>query len=634
MTKKTNSIEHFTRSDLGPQKSFESFINQCKERFPYSLNEWDSNTWNLTEYEKKKIGSRAKQYRLIFGLTHGRSGPKIAPQYFSQNWNDLVKGMLSVRFLERGVGFGPQQTILLAFRYLYQVVSISNTSLEDLQNRHFVEASELLQSRESPSTCYRIGNSLELISKLIDRFYLAKVKTSFTSSFKRTAEYDPLSERTIERSSKLQLSERAVEGIVELDSLVTSPDEKLIVESLKLLLFTGLRISELFALERNCLLIKVENGEEFVGIRYYPLKGGDKTTRIKWFGDLSGKLVKSTIYEIQKLTLEAHEAAKWLKLHPHQSYLRILFKTSEVTVYDLMELLGTESKSAAYSILNKAKIVPPYKIEKFDELFRPNEDDLIPFKDEKTGYELHLANALFVTFRDTYSLGKHQKKYLPEILKEGSLDLVIKGKEDKKYPRPSIFEKYELKDEAGEKIHITGHMFRRLLNTIYNEGGVPLTILTKIFGRKNPKDTLSYLYTTPKKRTEDARKLFVEGSLIGPKASIMKKIPILKREEFANSLIESVHHLGFGFCCHDWSTLPCEKHLQCLDNCVDFHMDKNDSKTKEYLLDQKEKAKESLEVARKEVEEGTYGASAQADHYQRVLESASRYLRELENEEK
>lgn len=283
--------EKKSRSELSPERNVQDLVYQCKERFPYSNNDWDSHFWNITEYEKKSIKSRARQIRIIFALTSNRFGPRKENTYFSEKWADLLKSFMVVRYLERGVGFGPQQTLLIAFRYLYQVILQEQIDIQNLENKHFVMASDILKNREAPSTCYRIGNSLELISKLVDRFYLTKVKTSFTSYFKRTEEYDPLSERSLERSSKLQLSDEALEGILALSNKIKAEDpERLVLEMLKLLLFTGFRISELLSLERNCLLLKVENGEEFVGIRYYPMKGGHETTRIKWFGDLTGEL--------------------------------------------------------------------------------------------------------------------------------------------------------------------------------------------------------------------------------------------------------------------------------------------------------------------------------------------------------
>src|SRR5690554_1451835 len=152
-----------SRSAQSPDVNFQELVAHCKERFPYSVNDWDSMSWNITEYEKKSIKSRAKQYRMIFALTSSRSGSRTESQEFDPHWADLLKSLLVIRYLERGVGFGPQQTLQIAFRYLYQVVLEEKVELQDLENRHFLKASDILKSREAPSTCYRIGNSLELL---------------------------------------------------------------------------------------------------------------------------------------------------------------------------------------------------------------------------------------------------------------------------------------------------------------------------------------------------------------------------------------------------------------------------------------------------------------------------------------
>lgn len=626
-----NSLFSFKpTNETNSDENFQLLVAKAKESFPYLINQWSDGIWDITAQEKKSIQSRKKRLRLVFGLTSAREGKQNEAVFFEREFDDLIKSLLSVRYIERGIGMGPQQTLLIAFRYLYQVIKEDNLERANIQNKHFLKAAENLKQREAASTCYRIGNSLELLANLFDRFSLTSAKINYLSSFKRTSEYDPLSERSIERGNKLQLSDDAIEAILNLNHYVDNDNERLIVELIKLLFFTGFRISELLALENECLILKEENGEEFVGIRYFPLKQGNKKVRIRWFGELSGKLVKQCLSDIQRLTKDARRTAIWLIHNPGKSYFRVLMgNKTNFQLGDFKEILSLKHASGVHKYLNDYGVNTPITLEKLDHAFGLKENNIYIFEDHSCGYKVRLDKALFLIYQETFSLNREAKRFLPILLTEGLLMLVLAGKKDAKNPRKSIFEKYNLFDKDGGKILVTSHMFRRYLNTIYNEGGVPLTILTKIFGRSNPKDTLSYIYTTPKQRTEEARKLFKEGSIIGPKVDIANKLPIKKREEFIDTVVESVHYLGHGFCSHDWSTLPCEKHLQCLDNCIDFHMKKDDPKTKQYLLEQKKWAENSLVSALNEIEEGTYGASSQADHYRRVVATADKLLSRL-----
>ncbi len=93
----------------------------------------------------------------------------------------------------------------------------------------------------------------------------------------------------------------------------------------------------------------------------------------------------------------------------------------------------------------------------------------------------------------------------------------------------------------------------------------------------------------------------------------------------------SIHYLGHGYCSHEWSTLPCEKQLNCLDNCVDYHIKKDDPNSKKYLLQQKFWAESSLDSALKEHEDETYGAQAHVDHYKRILGNANKYLGKVDD---
>jgi integrase len=621
------------RRDL-PETNLEGLIKQSKSYHPYDAQEWDSSTWDLTPQEKKTRRQAGKRFRLIFACTHSKNGKRESARYFTPIFADLVKSLLVVRYIERGVGFGPQSTMLIAFRYIYQALGETwDGDVRKLSHGTFQLASDILRSREAESTCYRIGNSLQLISDTLTRFFVTPVPVAYKSPFKRSEMHDPLSERFVDRKSKLQLSEDAIEAILHLDKVVTEKSDRLIIELMKILMFTGMRISEILSLKHDALIEKIEDGQSYCGLRFYPAKGGHKITQTRWFGDLSEKLMKETFQSILDLTEEPRRVALWLKNNPDQTYLReMLPEKKTYSLGDFFESFGTKNFSSVSKILKTAKLKAPVNLDELDQAFCLKDKERIIFNSKSTGYTVEIQDALFLIFENTFSPIRNVRKFLPTLLQEGHISRVFNGKVGKagKHATKSIFERYEIKGRDGEQLRLTTHMFRRFLTTLYNEGGVPLTILTKIFGRSNPKDTLSYIYTSPKEQTEKAREIFKSGLMIGPKADIANSLPVRERDSFIDTTVESVHHLGHGYCSHDWSTLPCEKHLQCLDKCVDFHVVKGDKKTKAYLLEQKHWAEKSLDSALAEDTDGTYGAKNHVEHYKRVIETVYKYLNEME----
>lgn len=606
------------------EENFKSLVSQSRAHYPYTLSKWEDSTWDISAQEKKL--NKRKRSSLFFGLSHKKGKAKNIQVPFSPKFSDLIKSIISVRYIERGVGIGSQALTLGASRYIYQVLNPWNGDLVAINTDVFIEASKLVKANEAPSTAYRTGNALKHISELLNRFMITPVPIEFSNPFKRDSSCDPLSQRSVDRKSRLFLPEEATEALLTLDRVVTEEKDIIVISILKLLMFTGFRISELLSLKSDCLVIKQENTKEYIGLRYYPAKGGHKITQIRWFGDLSGELVKSTVRNLMLLTKEYRDGARWLESNPGKTLLR---KTNPELIGETLDVVVFRGKFIDHSIWRK-KGSPKVTIGLLDKLF--SNENLPVFEDRKTGYKVTPSEALILVPKNLFSKNKRTNKWQFEGISQSMLDTQLNGKSGK-YPVKSIFERYNLRKEDGSPLKISSHMFRRFLNTLYNEGGVPLTVLTKVFGRVNKKDTLAYLYTSPQKRTEQAREMFKNGNMIGPKVDIVNSIPVHKRDIVIDVLTESVHYLGHGFCSHDWSTLPCEKQLNCLDNCVDYHVKKDDPNSMRYLLQQKHWAESSLNSALNELKDETYGAQAHVDHYKRVLENVNIYLRKI-NEKK
>lgn len=627
-----SNIFQFPISDSTPEdisdnceENYNRLVATAKKQFPYTDSLWSDEVWDISNKEKK-INKR-KRSTLYFGLSYKKGSGKSGRTNFNNRYSDLIKAIMTVRFIERGVGVGPQALMLNASRYLYESLGNWNGDLVSINSNAFFEASKLVRENEANSTAYRTGNALKHLSKLFNRFMITPVPIEFNNPFKRDSSCDPLSQRSVDRKSKLFLPEEAIEALVFLDRSVVDKKDRIVVCILKLLMFTGFRISELLSLKASCLILKKENSQEYVGLRYYPAKGGHKIAQVRWFGDISGELIKKTIEELKLITEEFRKGAKWLEDNPGKCLFR---KTNPELVGVTTSAISFRKAFIDHDIWRR-KGSPKVTIEVLDNLFHDN--GKLIFEDRTNGYSVKKSEALLILPKNYFSPTKRDNFWQFEGISHSMLDVRISGKAGT-YSSPSIFERYNLKKQDGSPIKISSHMFRRFLNTLYNEGGVPLTVLTKVFGRVNKKDTLAYLYTSPQKRTEQAREMFKNGNMIGPKVDIANSIPINERDTIIDVLTESVHYLGHGFCSHDWSTLPCEKQLNCLDNCVDYHIRKDDPNSKKYLLQQKHWAESSLDSALKELADETFGAQAHVEHYRRILKNVNKYLGKIHEEKK
>ena len=126
------------------------------------------------------------------------------------------------------------------------------------------------------------------------------------------------------------------------------------------------------------------------------------------------------------------------------------------------------------------------------------------------------------------------------------------------------------------RIDFTSHAFRHTINTMLDEGGLPELLQTDWFGRKNARDTKAYQHTSRAKRVLEVRQALLDGGANGLIQESLKKIPIELHDAYLEARVRAVHDVGPGVCIHDFSQVPCERHLQCSAECEDFVWAKSD----------------------------------------------------------
>ena len=136
------------------------------------------------------------------------------------------------------------------------------------------------------------------------------------------------------------------------------------------------------------------------------------------------------------------------------------------------------------------------------------------------------------------------------------------------------------KEYASKYIEVdfTSHQFRHTMNTLLDEGGLSDLLQTEWFGRSNPRDTKAYQHTSPEKKALMLREDIKNGTIGGKLAEQIKLMPINHQDAVLKARIKAVHDVGTGLCIHNFSQMPCERHLQCSADCKDYVWVKDDSK--------------------------------------------------------
>jgi len=235
--------------------------------------------------------------------------------------------------------------------------------------------------------------------------------------------------------------------------------------------------------------------------------------------------------------------------------------------------------------------------------------DHFPFLNPETN--LNYSQALLVVPRNIF----HPRKATYRCLFEGVTTDTINNQlgAGQKHGKASVFSRLGFTEPDGSPIVITSHQFRHWLNTLAQRGGLSQLDIAKWSGRKDIRQNEVYDHVTPHELIEKVRNID-DGSMFGPLAEFVAKAPI-SREEFMALTVPTLHSTELGFCIHDWTMMPCQRHADCINCTEQICIKGNKEKTariKQNLLD----AEEQLERAEQAIEKGSAGADRWLVHHQ------------------
>ncbi|WP_095067801.1 integrase [Pseudomonas sp. Irchel 3A18] len=192
--------------------------------------------------------------------------------------------------------------------------------------------------------------------------------------------------------------------------------------------------------------------------------------------------------------------------------------------------------------------------------------------------------------------------------------------------KKSIWQRHGYKNPDASEICMTSHQIRHFLNTAAQRGDLGQLDIAKWSGRANIHQNAVYNHMADGEYVTAAREAGIGNGLV---AKIKVSAPVTFSD--LQAIGDGVAHVTeFGFCVHDYSMVPCQRHRDCL-NCTEQVCVKGDTEKLERLKLQRTGIHLQLEKAKSASADGMYGADRWTQHQRKTLERADALIDMLES---
>lgn len=547
---------------------------------------WQDSPWIITGGRLvNQTGKHATQATIDFVLP-----PKLGDGSLKDEWADVAKALFILRFHRKNQAVPNQRNFITAIGYTYYAAKKMSQSFFQLTPEVLDKACQMISRDYADSTAYNLHKAVAEFAAHCDSNGLCQNYLDYKfSRMKRPDSTGGVNHKRLDNpeAADSTKAEKMVDPLIyqvigELYQNVPKNHKyRLYILLLSMLILTGRRLSEI------SLLPFQEINEDDKGsfyISYFPRKSsfGDTLTPLErlFLPTDIAPIVKEIIEETIKLTEKPREVAKQMQ-KTGGADLRFLdntpenkkFYTSDVVRIGLTNNLLRSKGWIRLNGLARSEMQGNNEVfytdrdglEKYcSKLFKPRSIEAIHIDQQDKKY--FLADLLFVR-----ELGLPSGAYAHWISTSCSHSMI------------ATFLRYfpELSKEYASKyteVDFTSHQFRHTMNTLLDEGGLSDLLQTEWFGRSNPRDTKAYQHTSPEKKALMLREDIKNGTIGGKLAEQIKVMPINHQDAVLKARIKAVHDVGTGLCIHNFSQMPCERHLQCSADCKDYVWVKGDSK--------------------------------------------------------
>lgn len=609
---------------LTATENLEAFISKCRDQltvFGSDLN-WDEPVWpNITVFAK-------------LGVTTRKPKPQ---EVQNPAFIDFAKAYFRYQQGHRPTGTRNESKALRAIEAALLQVN-GNANIKGLSISVLDEAAELARQHYSDGSAYQCGREIERLAKfVVENQLVSSAVHNWVNPIKRADDKNKTGREAKKNREEKLPSDIALNALAEIFANDPVDGRDIFTTSVfAMLLSAPSRITEVLALPVDCEVFETDReGIERYGWRFFAGKGYESD--IKWIPTVMIGVAKTAVTRAKSLSTNARQLAQWIEKHPDRFYRHAncpdVAADKPLTMEQACMALGFvhDSKRACRSCLGSQGLAKEDGVHTLNSLWQhamARLPDDFPWFDEDKG--IKYSNALFALNANQFH---GNRGCLPVELHKPTNNFFnhdLSPREALDGKHTSIFDRHGYRAENGERVKLTSHQARHLLNTIAQRGGLSNLEIAKWSGRADVKQNRTYNHMTEYELVGMAERLDPTKALFGPVGEVAKHLPVTM-QEFNTLEHAAVHVTEYGYCVHDYTMSPCEKFRDCV-NCTEQVCIKGDDTEKlDRIKKRLVKSEQLFFLAEAAVESGEMGTDRWYQYHKKTVTRLRELVAILEN---
>ncbi len=614
------------KAELDAQANLDRFIRRCRDDLTVFGKDLDWDNWNwkgIVSYTKVGVPSRGVKPEQILVKEIQPFAKAYIRYQQGHNPTKNIQEIKAIRCVEPA---------------LIKVKGVADITQLDLV---VLDEAATVAKEQYGSSGYHAGAHLERLAKFLSDNEMISAPVSWKNPIPRYEDRNRTGKKGKQQREKKLPSDFQLDYMAEMfANNLQAPRDRFTTSVFGLGMCAPGRISEFQDLSVDCIHEEEDRkGKNRLGLRFYAGKGFGAD--IKWVSTPFVSIAKEAIARLTELSKEGRTLAKWYEEYPdkfyrHKSCPKVDedYPLSAVQICDAMgwKYIRGSAASVAFnpskkSILKIRDTKGEITLRDLNEYIHSKLPTGWPWKNKERGVKF--SNALLCLRTDEL----HGNRGVSPVFlwTPDNAQLTYDLGPRKTANHTSIWMRHGYTNPDGSAIKVTSHQLRHLLNTVAQRGDLGQLDIAMWSGRANIHQNRTYNHMSEYEVLDKVRGLPGMVAMMGPLEKVKRHMPVTLKD--LDSIGEGIAHVTeYGYCVHDFSMLPCQKHRDCL-NCTEQVCIKGDDQKLSRLKMKRDKTKAQLQKAETGMAAGYYGTDRWYVHQKKTLDRTNDLIQLYESDE-